>query len=181
MAGPERAWGGNAMRWARIGTADGPRYGIFEGDSIATVEGSPFGDHARTSERIVLESAAFLPPVVPPTFYAAGLNYPEHAVAAANKRGEIPSLPESADIGYRAEGRGPPFLRLGGSRPVHAGRPAEMGTGAPSGRAPLEGLTAPPRRHAVFGPARAQHPRALPRVDPRAGLARASEAPCHHR
>ena len=84
------------MRWARIETADGPRYGIVEGDSIAMVEGSPFGDHAPTGDRIALETAAFLPPVVPPTFYAAGLNYPEHAVAAANKRGEIPSLPETA-------------------------------------------------------------------------------------
>lgn len=90
------------MRWARIETADGPRYGIVEGESITTVEGSPFGGHAPTGERVALDAARFLPPVVPPTFYAAGLNYPEHAVAAANKRGEIPSLPESADIGYRA-------------------------------------------------------------------------------
>ena len=90
------------MRWVRIETADGPCYGIVEGESIATVRGSPFGDHAPTGERVALDTARFLPPVVPPTFYAAGLNYPEHAVAAANKRGVPPSLPESADIGYRA-------------------------------------------------------------------------------
>ena len=90
------------MRWARIETADGPRYGIVEDGAVAVVEGSPFGDHTRTGRRVALEDTAFLPPVAPPTFYAAGLNYPEHAVAAANRRGEIPSLPESADIGYRA-------------------------------------------------------------------------------
>ena len=90
------------MRWVRIETADGPCYGIVEGESIATVRGSPFGDHAPTGERVALDTARFLPPVAPPTFYAAGLNYPEHAVAAANKRGVAPSLPENADIGYRA-------------------------------------------------------------------------------
>ena len=90
------------MRWARIETPDGPRYGIVEGETIATVEGSPLGEHVLTGDRIALDAAAFLPPVAPPTFYAAGLNYPEHAIAAADRRGEIPSLPESADIGYRA-------------------------------------------------------------------------------
>ena len=187
------------MRWARIGTADGPRYGIVEGDSIATVEGSPFGDHARTSERIALESAAFLPPVVPPTFYAAGLNYPEHAVAAANKRGEIPSLPESADIGYRAVN-----ALTGHNCPIVIPTDA---TGRVQYEAELVAVIGRTVRHIREDEVRghllgytigndvsehhwqvhdrtlwhAQHPHALPRVDPRAGLARASEAPRHHR
>ena len=41
-------------------------------------------------------------PVIPPTFYAAGINYPEHVTWAAKMRGEEPVLPEKADIGYRA-------------------------------------------------------------------------------
>ena len=39
---------------------------------------------------------------MPRTFYAAGLNYADHVIAAANKRGELPNLPEAADVGYRA-------------------------------------------------------------------------------
>jgi 2-keto-4-pentenoate hydratase/2-oxohepta-3-ene-1,7-dioic acid hydratase in catechol pathway len=41
-------------------------------------------------------------PVIPPTFYAAGINYPEHVTWAAKMRGEEPNLPEKADVGYRA-------------------------------------------------------------------------------
>ncbi|MGH6680920.1 MAG: fumarylacetoacetate hydrolase family protein, partial [Bradyrhizobium sp.] len=41
-------------------------------------------------------------PVIPKTFYAAGLNYPEHVTAAAKKLGREPELPPYADIGYRA-------------------------------------------------------------------------------
>ena len=43
-----------------------------------------------------------LVPVVPPTFYAAGLNYAEHVREAAEKIGQKPNLPTQADIGYRA-------------------------------------------------------------------------------
>ena len=41
-------------------------------------------------------------PVIPKTFYAAGLNYAEHVTEMAKKRGEEPKLPPDADIGYRA-------------------------------------------------------------------------------
>jgi 2-keto-4-pentenoate hydratase/2-oxohepta-3-ene-1,7-dioic acid hydratase in catechol pathway len=41
-------------------------------------------------------------PVVPPTFYAAGLNYAEHVKEAAEKLGLPVNLPTQADIGYRA-------------------------------------------------------------------------------
>ncbi len=40
-------------------------------------------------------------PVVPPTFYAAGINYPEHVIWAAQKVGTQPNLPKKADVGYR--------------------------------------------------------------------------------
>jgi len=33
---------------------------------------------------------------------AAGLNYAEHVIEAARKRGQEPNLPQAADIGYRA-------------------------------------------------------------------------------
>jgi len=41
-------------------------------------------------------------PVIPPTFYAAGINYAAHIREMAEKRGEKPVFPEKADIGYRA-------------------------------------------------------------------------------
>jgi len=43
-----------------------------------------------------------LVPVIPPTFYAAGLNYREHVNTVARERGEKPKFPPQADIGYRA-------------------------------------------------------------------------------
>ena len=42
-----------------------------------------------------------LPPVIPRTFYAAGLNYRAH-IEWANSRGASHKVPEQPDIGYRA-------------------------------------------------------------------------------
>ncbi|WP_416898014.1 MAG: fumarylacetoacetate hydrolase family protein [Minwuia sp.] len=90
------------MRWGRY-TADGNEtYGLIEGDTLADVEGSPFGQWTRTGATRELAETRLLAPVMPRTFYAAGLNYAEHVMAVANERGETPSLPEAADIGYRA-------------------------------------------------------------------------------
>jgi len=41
------------------------------------------------------------PPVIPPTLYAAGLNYRAH-IEWANSRGASHKVPEQPDIGYRA-------------------------------------------------------------------------------
>ena len=79
---------------------------------------------------------------------------------------------------YRAEGRGPPFLRLGGRVRYTRADLLELGIGAPSGRAPLAGLTNLSRRNAVFGPARAQHPRTR---CPASTPARASPVPARRR
>ena len=64
--------------------------------------GSPFDDYSRTSSTHPLSSVKLLVPVIPPTFYAAGINYPEHVSWAANMRGQEPNLPKKADLGYRA-------------------------------------------------------------------------------
>ena len=53
--------------------------------------GSPFDDYSRTSSTHPLSSVKLLVPVIPPTFYAAGINYPEHVSWAANMRGQEPS------------------------------------------------------------------------------------------
>jgi 2-keto-4-pentenoate hydratase/2-oxohepta-3-ene-1,7-dioic acid hydratase in catechol pathway len=90
------------MKWCRY-TADGSTsYGIIDGETVQQVSGSPFGEHSKTGRSHALDSVKLEVPVIPPTFYAAGINYPEHVTWAAHMRGEVPNLPKKADVGYRA-------------------------------------------------------------------------------
>jgi 2-keto-4-pentenoate hydratase/2-oxohepta-3-ene-1,7-dioic acid hydratase in catechol pathway len=90
------------MRWARFDQHGTPSYGIIEGDEIIPVRGSPFELWERTPARLKLAEVKLLVPVVPPTFYAAGLNYAEHVREAAEKLGLPVHLPTQPDAGYRA-------------------------------------------------------------------------------
>jgi 2-keto-4-pentenoate hydratase/2-oxohepta-3-ene-1,7-dioic acid hydratase in catechol pathway len=90
------------MRWARFEQNGSPTYGVVEGDDIVPVRGSPFDSWERTSTRLPLAGVKLLVPVVPPTFYAAGLNYADHVREAAEKLGLKVELPTAADAGYRA-------------------------------------------------------------------------------
>ena len=90
------------MRWCRFQAGDRSAYGIIEGDSVAEVTGSPFETHVRTSTKVPLSRVKLLVPVIPPTFYAAGVNYREHVTEMAHRRGEKPKFPPQADVGYRA-------------------------------------------------------------------------------
>ena len=90
------------MRWLRYETNGHPAYGIVEGDTVTEVKGDPFAGYERTTIRQPLSGLKLLVPVEPRTFYCAGLNYAEHVIEAARKRGQEPNLPKAADIGYRA-------------------------------------------------------------------------------
>ena len=91
------------MKWCRFQTADGPSYGIIEGDNVIEVTGDPIrGEYERTSNVQPLSDVKLLVPVIPPTFYAAGINFREHVEEIAAKRGEEPQFPPAADVGYRA-------------------------------------------------------------------------------
>jgi 2-keto-4-pentenoate hydratase/2-oxohepta-3-ene-1,7-dioic acid hydratase in catechol pathway len=90
------------MRWIRFETNDRPTYGIIEGESVIEVKGDPFAGYETTPTRHNVSSIKLLTPVEPRTFYCAGLNYAEHVIEAARKRGQEPNLPKAADIGYRA-------------------------------------------------------------------------------
>jgi 2-keto-4-pentenoate hydratase/2-oxohepta-3-ene-1,7-dioic acid hydratase in catechol pathway len=90
------------MRWLRYAADGRESYGIIDGDEVVEVKGDPFAGHEKTATRRKLNAVKFLVPVIPKTFYAAGLNYPEHVTAAAKKLGREPELPPFADIGYRA-------------------------------------------------------------------------------
>ena len=90
------------MKWCRFKSGDKIAYGIIEEDTVIEVEGSPFETYSKTSTTHPLSSVKLEVPVIPPTFYAAGINYPEHITWAANKVGTQPNLPKQADVGYRA-------------------------------------------------------------------------------
>ncbi len=90
------------MKWCRFKSGGKVSYGIIEGDTVVEVEGSPFEAYSKTSTTHALRSVKLQAPVIPPTFYAAGINYPEHVSWAANKVGTQPNLPKKADVGYRA-------------------------------------------------------------------------------
>jgi 2-keto-4-pentenoate hydratase/2-oxohepta-3-ene-1,7-dioic acid hydratase in catechol pathway len=90
------------MRWARIEQNGMATYAVIEGDTVIPARGSPFDAWERTPARLPLASTKLLVPVVPSTFYACGMNYPEHVREVAEKVGMKPNLPTQPDIGYRA-------------------------------------------------------------------------------
>ena len=90
------------MKWCRFQAGQKTSYGIVEDDRVTEVSGSPFESYTVTSTSYPLSAVKLLVPVAPPTFYAAGINYPEHVTWAAQRVGTQPNIPEKADVGYRA-------------------------------------------------------------------------------
>src|SRR5918912_726341 len=90
------------MKWCRYLAGRGPTYGLIEDETVIAVEGSPFDAYTRTETAAPISSVQLLVPVVPPTFYAAGINFREHVTEMARQRGEEPRFPTQADVGYRA-------------------------------------------------------------------------------
>ncbi len=90
------------MKWCRIELEHGPAYGIVEGAQVVVLSAAPFERLERTGARYPLASVKLLPPVVPPNFYAAGLNYRAHIDWANEYHGMVLKVPPQADIGYRS-------------------------------------------------------------------------------
>ena len=90
------------MKWCRFDVDGEVSYGTIDGDRVTAVSGTPFREYAVTSRRPALAEVKLLVPVIPPNFYAAGLNYPEHVTFAAKVSGTQPNLPRKADVGYRS-------------------------------------------------------------------------------
>ena len=90
------------MKWCRFQAGESPTYGMIEDATVIQVDGSPFNSYTKTSTTYALQDVKLLVPVIPPTFYAAGINYREHVTEIAKQRGEEPKFPPQADIGYRA-------------------------------------------------------------------------------
>ena len=90
------------MKWIRYQADEGIFYGLLIDDMVTKTIGSPFTGYESTDQRISLAEVKILPPVIPQTFYAAGINYKKHVLEAAALLNREPNLPEKADIGYRA-------------------------------------------------------------------------------
>ena len=91
------------MRWINFSAPGAASaYGILEDDRIREVRGTPFGAHETTDRLHRLQDVKIEVPFVPRTFYAAGLNYVKHIKEYAEKIGQPLSIPERAEIGYRA-------------------------------------------------------------------------------
>lgn len=90
------------MIWCRYETEQGLRYGLVEGDEVSEIEGAPWGEHTFTGKKLPFASLRLAVPVVPSTFYCAGINYRDHVIRMAAMRNEEPVFPKQADIGYRA-------------------------------------------------------------------------------
>jgi 2-keto-4-pentenoate hydratase/2-oxohepta-3-ene-1,7-dioic acid hydratase in catechol pathway len=90
------------MKWCRFQSGQKVAYGIIDTDTVTEVTGSPFESYTRTSSTYPVSAVKLLVPVIPPTFYAAGINYREHVTEMAKRRGVEPEFPPNADVGYRA-------------------------------------------------------------------------------
>lgn len=87
------------MIWCRFSDAGQPVYGLVEDGWVIPVSGDPFGSYEKSSRRLPADTLPLLPPVIPATFFCAGLNYRGHAGRAAYSGHPVPERPE---VGYRA-------------------------------------------------------------------------------
>ncbi|HTI80446.1 MAG TPA: DUF2437 domain-containing protein, partial [Acetobacteraceae bacterium] len=90
------------MRWIRFTAGGRTSYGSLNGDTVSEITGEPWGTHSATGKTYKMADVTLEVPVIPRTFYAAGINYAAHIREMAERRGEKPVFPEKADIGYRA-------------------------------------------------------------------------------
>ena len=90
------------MRWIKFTAKGRTAYGILEGEKIVEVTGDPFAGYERTQRTHALGAVKIEVPLIPRTFYCAGLNYTAHIKENAAKIGVSPNLPDKPDIGYRA-------------------------------------------------------------------------------
>jgi 2-keto-4-pentenoate hydratase/2-oxohepta-3-ene-1,7-dioic acid hydratase (catechol pathway) len=139
------------MRFGRFTAGGRAFHGRLEDDVVLELGGAPWGPHARFRQIHRLADVAFLPPVVPGTFYAAGFNYAGHnARHQALGHGAAP-VGERPEVGYRANsalvGHGAPIVKPTG---VEGRFEAEAEVVAVIGRE-LRRASRDEARDAVFG------------------------------
>ncbi len=90
------------MQWCRVEVDGRATWGMVDGAEVRIVDGSPLDRYTRTARAIALAEAKLLVPVVPPNFYAVGLNYRSHIEWAAARHGMKVQIPTQADVGSRS-------------------------------------------------------------------------------
>lgn len=97
------------MRYARVSVDGRAVWGRVGESDIKLLSGSPIDGEPIVYGSVARSTAVWLPPVVPPVFYAVGMNYPRHIAHAG---AETPARPE---VGYRANnaltGHGSPIVK----------------------------------------------------------------------
>ncbi|MEU6349136.1 fumarylacetoacetate hydrolase family protein [Streptomyces sp. NPDC047072] len=97
------------MRYARVSVDGRPMWGRVGERDVSLLSGSPLEGEPEVIGAVSRSTAVWLPPVVPPVFYAVGYNYPRHIAHAG---AETPARPE---VGYRANnaltGHGSPIVK----------------------------------------------------------------------
>jgi len=111
------------MRVARFTTGEDPRYGIVDDDALVTLKGHPLvAGYEPTGERVPLDEARLLAPVLPSKVVCVGMNYADHRaeLAFANDSPDSPLFflkPSTAIVGPGDPIRIPPVE----GRIVHEG------------------------------------------------------------
>lgn len=89
------------MRFVRYSLHGEIHHGVLEGETVAEIAGGLFDSHARTGRTAPLSDVKLLPPNIPPTFYASGLNYITHLREQAVRTGQPVHEPREPSIGLR--------------------------------------------------------------------------------
>ena len=66
------------MKFARFEINGWQSYGVVDGDHLRVIQGDIFGTHHFTDARYPISSVKILPPTMPKSFWAVGLNYADH-------------------------------------------------------------------------------------------------------
>ncbi|MFF1463925.1 fumarylacetoacetate hydrolase family protein [Streptomyces sp. NPDC058330] len=90
------------MRYTRISMGGRGVWGRVEDDAVLLLSASPLEGDPTVIGTVPLDEARWLPPVVPPVFYAVGMNYPRHIEHARLLGDEAGVMPERPEPGYRA-------------------------------------------------------------------------------
>lgn len=90
------------MRYARCALDGREFFASVEDHEIVEISGAPWHPHERGA-RHPLSAVAFLPPVIPRTFYAAGFNYKAHNRHHEELGYDPVKVGPHPEVGYRAQ------------------------------------------------------------------------------
>lgn len=90
------------MRWCRVRAGGDSFFGRVRDDRVIRVDGTPFSEYKERGESFSFDEVEWLPPVIPPTFYAVGFNYKAHIEEAIKRSAGKAKFPERPEVGYRS-------------------------------------------------------------------------------